>query len=812
MRRISAALFLSIVSPPLFAAITGTVMTTGGVAIAGARVSVHALETPYARRTRLLSRTPDAVPLASVQTDENGSFSLASPQEPVVDVRVEMRGYEPFVRSVERDADAGAIALPKIELLKGSVTAGGKPVAKALVVLGTDYVTRSDEQGRYEAPAIQPPYILAVIHPDYAIDEEPIPTGAEPERELIRTLSAGVTLTGRAVAADGTSPVAGAEIRVDDWPLAVSGEDGAFTIAHAPAKWAVITARKGMLTGGHTAGGAETITVRLEPSAVVSGQVRDSKTNAAIAGAMVELSGTSTPGMAWPAGITDARGTYSIIAVPDGSFSFSIGHPAYAGRGDSIRVAPGLQKTQDVVLTQLARVSGVVLDEAGRPVAAATVSPTNARMQGMGLPVFSANGATPVTSGPDGKFSVFALAGHDFYLQVSKEGLPQRRSEVMKLGAGERTSAVTLTIPAGVAITGRVLDAGGKPLSGASVVAGQVVLRGGIETLDTVLGPMERNPVVSAADGTFAMRLEEGPYNFWFSRDGYLPTQVRGKSITAATGENAVEVRLAPAVEISGRVTRGGVGVADVEVGTYGTRAVATTAPDGSFVLGGLAPGGTRLNLRKREELIYEERIHTAPARGVTIDLPLGGTIRGRVVEKDTKTPIRSFHAGVLGPHGRKGFSSEDGSFTLEHVPAGEITVAVNALGYLDTYTDVVVVEGKSLTDLVVELDAGLRLTGTVTDANGAPLSGVSITIGPPPTAGGIIFGGPWNAKPAKPAPSNKNASTVTDANGRYTLGGLVPGEESVYFSHPRHDATARKVTLEGRETKLDVQLPSPAL
>jgi hypothetical protein len=308
------------------------------------------------------------------------------------------------------------------------------------------------------------------------------------------------------------------------------------------------------------------------------------------------------------------------------------------------------------------------------------------------------------------------------------------------------------------------------------------------------------------------MRLEEGPYNFWFSRDGYLSTQVRGKSITA-TSENAVEVRLAPAVEISGRVTRGGVGVADVEVGAEGTRSVATTAPDGSFALGSLAPGGTRLDLRKRAELIFEKRIHTAPARGVTIDLPPGGTIRGRVVEKGTKTPIRSFRAGVLvGPQDRRSFSSEDGSFTLDHVPAGEITVAVNAFGYLDTYTDVVVVDGKSLTDLVVELDTGVRLTGTVTDANGAPLSGVSITIGSPPMEGGIIFGGPLNAKRAKPAPSNKSASTVTDANGRYALGGLVPGEERVYFSHPGHAGTARKVTLEGRETKLDVQLSPPAL
>jgi protocatechuate 3,4-dioxygenase beta subunit len=809
MRPVSAALFLSVLSLPLFAAITGTVITSEGVPVAGARVSINALETPSARRTRLVSKTPDAVPLASVQTDERGSFSLASPKEPVIDLRVEMRGYEPFVRREKRDADAVAIALRKIDMVKGSVTAGGKPVANALVVLGTDYATRSNEEGHYEAPAIKPPYLLAVIHPDYAIDEELMRTGSVPERELIRTLSAGVTLTGRAVAADGASPVAGAEIRVDDWPLAVSGQEGEFTIPHAPTRWTAITAREGMRTGRHTVGGAKAIIVRLEPSAVLSGRVRDATTNAPIAGAMVEVSQTSVPGMVWAAGVTDASGTYSIL-VPHDSFRFSIKHPAYDTRGDSIPIAPGQQKTQDVVLTQLARVTGVVIDEAtNRPVAAASVSPRNARDQGMvDMPPYW-YGATPVTSGPDGKFDVRVVPGQDFYLHFAKTGLPQGRSEDMKLDAGGLKSAVVLTIPAGVAVTGRALDVSGKPLSGVSVVAGPGVAPGGVETLSTLLGPVVRVPVLSAGDGTFAMRLKEGTYNFWFSRDGYLSKQVRGKSITA-TGENAIETRLDPAVEVSGRVTRGGVGVADVDVGSEASYVSVTTASDGSFVLGGLSPGVTRLVLRKRKELIDEKRSITAPARGVTIDLWPGGTIRGHVVEMGTKTPIRSFRArvGVFGDS--RSFSSEDGSFIFEHVPAGLVPLVVEAFGYVGMGRDVHVLDGKTVTDLVVELDTGVRLTGTVTDANGAPLSGVSIIVNPSRSEGGMIggvIGGMGSPKPPPYRATNKDETTVTDANGRYALSGLVPGEESVHFLHPGHVVATRKITLEGRETKLDVQL-----
>jgi protocatechuate 3,4-dioxygenase beta subunit len=41
------------------------------------------------------------------------------------------------------------------------------------------------------------------------------------------------------------------------------------------------------------------------------------------------------------------------------------------------------------------------------------------------------------------------------------------------------------------------------------------------------------------------------------------------------------------------------------------------------------------------------------------------------------------------------------------------------------------VAAGKTVSDVVLELDPAVRLTGKVTDANGTPLSGVTITISP---------------------------------------------------------------------------------
>ena len=535
-------------------------------------------------------------------------------------------------------------------------------------------------------------------------------------------------------------------------------------------------------------------------AAVLSGRIRDAKTNAPIAGATVAV---------WegPTATTGADGMYS-LTVPEGSINFSIKHRDYMTSGDVIRIMPDQKRAVNFALKQLARVSGVVVDEANQPIAAATITPRDALDRGM--PDMPANGAMPVSSGPDGKFDVRVLPGTDFYLLVAKKGLPQVKSEVMKLDVGERKSEVTLTIPAGVEVTGRALDERGRPLSGASVVAGPSAGAFG-ETLDTIMEPLEKDPVRTAADGTFAMRLKEGTYNFWFRRDGYLKKRVAAQRISAA-GENAIEARLDPAFEISGRVTRGGVGVADVEVRPDGGVLLGVeTAADGTFTLGGLRPGATTLEIIKRSEWITEKRIFTAPSSDVVIDLRQGGTIRGRVVEKGTMKPIRSFRAGlILGLGNLSRFTSDDGSFTFEHVPAGVITVAANAFGYEGANRNVTVVAGETVSDVVLELEPGVRLTGKVTDANGAPLSGVFIIISPPAMEGGMIggtLGGP-NWKPAPPPRvPNTNLTTVTDANGTYTFEGLTRGDEGVRFSRTGYAKVTRNITLTGNEVKLDVQL-----
>src|SRR6059058_1506142 len=136
MRARQSSLFavLSLVlTLPLFASITGTVINPDGQPIAGAKVAIFSSELVEARRARLLSKTPERPALATTESDSKGNFSFDSPKEPVVDVRVEASGYAPDALRAQNDEDLGAIELGNAVVKKGTITASGKPLAGATV-------------------------------------------------------------------------------------------------------------------------------------------------------------------------------------------------------------------------------------------------------------------------------------------------------------------------------------------------------------------------------------------------------------------------------------------------------------------------------------------------------------------------------------------------------------------------------------------------------------------------------------------------------------------------------------------------------
>ena len=186
-------------------------------------------------------------------------------------------------------------------------------------------------------------------------------------------------MSGRVVAADGKTPVANATILLDQWPLATTGEDGSFAIAHAPAKWSLLTARKDALIAQRTSDsiGKSSATLKLEKASVVSGRVTRLENEDAGRRRNREPRQLATV-LSAGGGRTHRHhrreeATYSII-VPAGAYSLFASHPAFALGNAEVTVTAGQQASKDISLTQYARVSGVVVDEEQKPVVAAAVA------------------------------------------------------------------------------------------------------------------------------------------------------------------------------------------------------------------------------------------------------------------------------------------------------------------------------------------------------------------------------------------------------------------------------------------------------
>jgi large repetitive protein len=822
-------LFAIFITLPLAANITGVVINTDGQPVAGAKVSIYVPETIAARRARFVSKTPDRTALATTTTDSKGTFSFDSPKEqPVVDLRVEANGFAPDSLRVLANDEAGAIALTAAAMKQGTITANGKPVAGATVAWlsnasGTIAVT--DAAGHYSVPDPSKwANRVLVVHPDYAIlDNLTGPFRSAPKVD--QTLTAGVAIKGRVVAENGQTPVAKAAISVDDWPVATTADDGSFTIPHAARDWQDIQTREGSLGSMRARAGEAAVNLRLARLGKVTGTVQDAKTRLPLAGAEVRIGpanlfgrvrgfgggGGAGTGAATDSVITDAKGAFTITA-PSGQYNLSAIYPGSVVSNATISVSAGQTLNKPLYGSARARVSGTVVDEEKRAVAGAHLAPRNATRDAG--PMMIGPRFTPdatAFSGPDGRFVLRnVVAETEIQVDASKKGLPSAHSASLRLNPGEKKTGLTITIPRGVAFTGKVTDGAGRPVSGVGIEPVEAAGGRGFAGVRRVVMALQRDRedevVRTGSDGTFNLRLKEGTYDVVFKREGFATKTLRAQAVSASS--RPVEVKLDPGVEISGRVVRSGVGVEGVNVTAIGEDGPqnTVTSSDGAFTITDLSPGQMMLNVNKMDAFIQQMRPITAPARDVVIQLPTGGTITGRVVDKSSHAPVTSFQAGISNvrsgggmviamPPMLKTFTSDDGTFTLENVPPGPTQLVVNAAGYTTTRIPSLNVEdGKTLPDVEVAMDTGGRLSGRVTGPDGSPLSGVSVR-----EAGS-------NMGPARMMPGMEGTAT-TDPNGEYTIDAVDPGQQTFTFSRQGYMSEERTVTISGRDSRLDVTL-----
>jgi len=163
-------------------------------------------------------------------------------------------------------------------------------------------------------------------------------------------------------------------------------------------------------------------------------------------------------------------------------------------------------------------------------------------------------------------------------------------------------------------ITGRVVDAAGKPIAGARVATG-APLEGDASRIFTISDP--RATAVSGADGTFALT---GPAH------GAIIAELADQRSLPVESANGVTLRLGPTHAIHGSVAHGAgiVVFARYRAGAAEWRDRSVVATDGTFTLAGLPAGAAELVLASdRHDVTHE--ITSGPVRdGATLAWPTG--------------------------------------------------------------------------------------------------------------------------------------------------------------------------------------------
>ncbi len=369
-----------------------------------------------------------------------------------------------------------------------------------------------------------------------------------------------------------------------------------------------------------------------------------------------------------------------------------------------------------------------------------------------------------------GRFELTELTGGRYTVTASKAGFvalqygqrrPSERGTPVELAPGQTVDKVSIALPRGGVIAGRITDDAGEPLTGVQVQAMRYMFAPGGRRLMPVMnmsmgGPPNRTDdqgafrifglapgdyyVFATMPSTMGMRTVAGPASG--ADQGFAPTYYPGtpsrsdaQAVAVAVGQEVVGLvfGLTPTrlARISGRVIggtdgRGSFLTAMPDDGMIGgSMNGSQIQPDGSFDLPGVAPGRYVLRVQPRgrdDELVGMATVTVAGADldGVTITMQRPGMISGRV-EFDGGAPadLRAAQVNVsllpADPMAARTFMSrppevaDDFSFRASGAMG---PVMLRASGPAGWYLKSAHVDGQDVADSPVTLAAGQRVDG----------------------------------------------------------------------------------------------------
>ena len=350
---------------------------------------------------------------------------------------------------------------------------------------------------------------------------------------------------------------------------------------------------------------------------------------------------------------------------------------------------------------------------------------------------------------PSGEFEVRGVPVGRVLLRASHPSFAPAVVPEVRVGQ-DPGEPVHISLSRGARVAGRVSHRDGRPFT-----SGRVIVQG---ATPAALYEWPR-PLVPDESGAYvAEHLSPGParvHVLAFTPErappGKGPVTTLSPIGTATAdlreGETKrVEITLRDVI-VLGRVTRGGLGLGGVRVTLSGpTRAISfpgmrpeasaaalpmlstTTREDGTYEVVAFEPGPARIDLSDTAtgQALASRRVLVADADRFALDVEITeASVAGVVVRRESGAPLpgvalRLEPAGGGSPVGTPARSQPDGGFALGAEP-GDYVLSAEIPGRVRLERPVSVPAG-GLSDLRLEMDRGLAISGRLLDERGRPV------------------------------------------------------------------------------------------
>jgi protocatechuate 3,4-dioxygenase beta subunit len=528
----------------------------------------------------------------------------------------------------------------------------------------------------------------------------------------------------------------------------VSAEDGAYQLdglepkyytvravatAHAPGEVGDVPAPREQVDVTLTEGIGLTGTVSEEGGAAIAGAKIEAYREIDSANVFDIIINKARPAV--DSVTSDADGSFQFQTLGTGIYSFQVEAKGYqgaqelkksvsAGQRLAFRLKPGL------------KLHGIVRGPNDEPLSGARVrasSTANTGTRKDQVRISFDDGS--VATDDQGNFAFDTLEeGAYLLLCWHPDYATLRRQDVRPSG-----DEVVLKLGHGGSVRGRVTEAGGNPIAGAKLQAQDVA-------------DLHKD-AVTQEDGTYLLSGLQGgnrPVRVTVSAPGFarLPRDVKVQE----NREVEENFELQPTGTVSGLVTntngdplRGArvmAKKADNNNGVEQTLGSDITDAEGRFVLNGVESGDNLWVRVKKSEYLegLSQRFASKAGDNVeleTIVLQLGGALSGKVVGGDGNPALGCMvsvryedQTELDSQQNPTSTTNARGEFVIRGLRSGVVDVVAKAAHFLEaTQEKVEVREGQVRSDLVITLDRGNSLGGTVTDGTGKAVLDADVVV-----------------------------------------------------------------------------------